>query len=453
MDDHYKETASRNAYRTANAIEDASTSWGELKAAGKNVVEASSTTYDKNSRFILFVNNELKTHTEFDNLITKSGPLYQMTVQPGETYVIQGKNRNDYVPGLDYTAAFSSQFNDASGDTDNIAPPGIRIIQGFGDFKDGTLTGVANPDAGTFEGIPVVFTETDAKIGVYQDGTLMNSKSLTAGEWHNNPFEIDRFDYDLSKFSVKRQEGNLYGSGSQNVHMKLRDKNTGKEEYLKIGEVGDPDDPIIDTFNLYNTIRVEVDASRSDPFTFSVGPLQFFNEGNIDTPTRGKQSTKRNIAVSATFGDVTGTVFAVYRKDPNNPEVPVQVRCGAKAQTDGRVEIREVHRDFLGFGTIDPDLDSNWGPPDLLRARETGIQELAMTPGDVTLASSNNRAEGEQSAVVEYDGQDTKGGQSQPRESSDAERINEYHYFVATARHQSTAEDLIRYDLFTEEAW
>ena len=34
-----------------------------------------------------------------------------------------------------------------------------------------------------------------------------------------------------------------------------------------------------------------------------------------------------------------------------------------------------------------------------------------------------------------------------------AENANEYFYFVATARHQSTSEDMQRFDLFTIEEW
>jgi len=350
------ENAAENTWDIANDTRKSQTSWNEVKAVGKTAIEASSTTYDKNSRFILFVDNDLKTPQEFDNLVTKNGPLYEMEVQPGETYVIQGKSRNNYVPGLDYTSAFSSQYSESGAD-DSITPPGIRIIQGLGDFKEGTLTGVANPDAGNLQGIPIVFEENDAKVGLYQNGSLSSVKSLNNGEWINNPFKMSDFEYDITKFAVKRIEGNLYGSGSQNIHLKLRDKDTGEEEYLKVAEVGDPDEPAIDSFNLYNSIRVEADASRTEPFTFSVGPLQFFNEGGIDVPIRRKESTKRNLNVDATFGDTVGTVVAVYRKDPSNPEVPIQMRCGGKAQTNGRVELREVHRDNIDFGTLDPDID------------------------------------------------------------------------------------------------
>lgn len=445
------ENSAENTYELTENFASSQSSWNEVKTAGKNVVEASSTIYAKNSRFLLFVDNDLKTPQEFDNLVTKNGAVYEMEVQPGETYVIQGKSRNNYVPGLDYTSAFSSQFSE-SGDGDKITPTGVKIIQGLGDFKEGTLTGVANPDAGVFQGIPLIFTENDAKFGLYQGGQLTNEKSLKEGEWEENPFEFQDYQYDITKFAVKRQEGNLYGSGSQRLYLKLRNLD-GKEKYLKVGEVGDDQNPAIDNFNLFNTVRVEVSEERNSPFTFSTGPIQFFNEGRVDVPTRRKRSTKRDLPVNSTFGDTTGTVIAVYRKNPDNVEVPIQMRCAGKAETNGRIEIREIHRDFVNFGTIDPDDDANWGPPALLRQRETGLQELDIQPGDVTISSSNNRAEGEQGTVVEYDGQATSGGSSQPRSSEDAERANEYHYFVATARHQSTAENIVRYDLLTEEEW
>lgn len=427
------------------------TSWNETKTSGKVAIEASSTTYSRNSRFVLFVDNEFKTPEEFNQLVTEVPPLYELTVQPGETYVVQGKERNQYVPGLDYTSAFGSQFND-SGPEGQYTPDGVSIEVGLGDFKSGQLSNTAVQSAGQYEGVPLRFEPDEVTFGLYRDGNLENPKRLTENEWEMNPFESEKFEYDIEKFTVKREEGNFYGSGSQNIFFKLRDVDTGKEEYIKVAETGDDIEPAINQFNLFNTIRVDLDPD-ADPFTFSFGPLQYFNEGNIEVPQRRKRSTKRNLPVNDDFSSASGTVISVYRKDPDNVEVPIQIRCGGKAETNGRVEIREVHPNYVDFGTIDPTVDGNWNSPEGLRQRETGLQELDMSVGDVTLQSEGGEPRGEQGAVAEYDGQAQAGGSSSPTTSEDAERVSEYNYYVAAVKHQSTGQDMIRFDLFTLEEW
>jgi hypothetical protein len=300
------------------------------------------------------------------------------------------------------------------------------------------------------EGIVLIFDD-DARLATLKDGNIDVSKSVKNDEWFFDPFDSDDFEYDLTKFVVKRFEGNLYGSGSQRVYMKLRDVTTGVESYQKVAEVGNPQEPILNVFNLFNQVRVE--NNRDTGFTFSFGPTQFFTEGDVSIPRRDKESPDRNIPVNATFGDTLGTVIAVYRKDPENIEAPITARIGAKAQTDGRLELREVHPDYVDFGAIDPDDPANWGPPPRLNDRETAIQALDFTVGDVTLTTVNNRAPGEQASTVEYDGQSTGGGRADPREAGDSERLNEFDYFVVVAFHDSTSEDLIRYRLFTTEFW
>jgi hypothetical protein len=447
----HSEDAGQNTYSIAEQFDNNSSSWNEVNVAGKTTIEASSTTFARNSRFVLFVDNDFKTPAEFDNLVTKVGPLYQMTVQPGETYTIQGKERNEYSPGVDYTSAFASQFSE-SGAGDNIVPEGVKVVQGLGDFLEGTITDSAVQDAGEKEGFPLIFEPDDATFGVYRNSNLVQSKSLNNGEWIKNPFELDQYQYDVTRFAVKREEGNLYGSGSQRLFMKLRDIETGEEEYLKVAEVGDPSEAIVNRYNLFNTIQVSVDAT-GDPYTFSIGPVHYFVEGDINIPIRRKNSPLRNVPVNATFGDTAGTVFAVYRKDPNNKEVPLDLRCGGKAQTNGRIELREVHPNYIDFGTIDPTNDANWGPPPELRQRETAVQALDFTVGDVSLATDSNRMRGEQGSAVEYSGQSTSGGSSDAAVAGESERLSEFDYTVAVAKHQSTSEDIIRYELITQEFW
>ena len=74
----------------------------------KQALEASSTTYDKNSRFGLFEDGEWVTPERFDELVTRRNTLYELTVPRGETYIVIGKERNGYTSGSDYTSAFTS---------------------------------------------------------------------------------------------------------------------------------------------------------------------------------------------------------------------------------------------------------------------------------------------------------------------------------------------------------
>jgi len=445
------ERAGANTYELAQRANKNSTSWNEVKVAQKKVFESSNTVHKKNSRFSLFVNGDYKTPDEFDSVVNINKPLYEMTVQPGDTYVVQGKERNPYLPGTDYVSGFASQFNDSGPDGQYVAD-GVKIILGLGNYLSGTLTNSAQENGGTKQGTALVIEPNEVTVGLYRDGNLKNQKRLTEGEWIFDPFTADDYDYNIEKFAVKRVEGNLYGSGSQNLHFKLRDVDTGEEKYMKVAETGDDEEPALNEFNLFNSVLVDVDASASS-FTFSIGPLQYYNNTNSSLPFRRKRSTKRNLNVNATFGDTTGTVMTVYRKDPDNLEVPVAFRVGAKAQTNGRVELREVHPNYLDFGTIDETNDANWGAPEKLRQRETAMQELtAMTPGDVTI-SDDGEVRGEQTVAVEYDGQSNVGGRSVPSKSQQSERINEHNYLVAIAKHQSITEDILRYDLFTKEIW
>jgi len=79
------ENAAKNTYEIAKDTKKGQTSWNEQKRAPKQALEASSTTYAKNSRFGLFENGEWVTPDGFDELVTKNNSLYELTVPAGET--------------------------------------------------------------------------------------------------------------------------------------------------------------------------------------------------------------------------------------------------------------------------------------------------------------------------------------------------------------------------------
>jgi len=450
-DNLYTERTGANTYELAKRLNKNSTSWNELKVAQKKIFEASNTVHPKHSRFTLFVNNDYKTPEEFDSIVNVNKPLYELTVQPGDTYIVQGKERNPYLPGTDYTSGFASQFSDGGPDGQYVVD-GVKIILGLGNYLSGSVTDSAQQNGGTKQGTALIIEPDEVTAGLFRDGELKNQKRLTKGEWLFDPFESEKYEYNIEKFAVKRIEGNLYGSGSQNFLFKLRDIDTGEEEYIKVAETGDDTNPALNDFNLFNTILVDVDES-ANPFTFSIGPLQFYNNTKSSVPYRTKTSTKRNLNVDSKFGDTTGTVLTVYRKDPTNLQVPCSFRVGAKAQTNGRVELREVHPNYLDFGTIDPTDDANWDAPEKLRQRETAIQELTtMTPGDVTI-EEDGVVRGEQTVVIEYDEQTNIGGRLDQAQFRESQQINEHNYLVAIAKHQSSGENIFRYNMFTKELW
>lgn len=437
------DSASKNTQATAKKLDRIETSWGEMKATGKDVHESASTTYRQNSRFGLIENGTWVSPDRFDELVSRVPPLYEVTIPAGDTYIVSGSERNPYFPGSDFTAGFASQIIDENNDY-RLVPDGVEVVQGLGDFR-----------VGQEEGIGLKFEDEDAVFGAYQDNELSNTKSLNAGEWKFDPVADDSYQYDSEKFAVKRIEGNLYGSGSQSLFFKLRDVETGVENYQKVAEIGDPNEPIIDTFNLFNQIRVR--NNSANPITLRFGPLQYFNENDSDVPIRIKDSPTRGLPVSVGLNDATGTVVGVYRLNPDRVQVPVKAGIGASAQTNGRVELREVHPDYIDFGTIDPDDPTNWEPPNTLNRRETALDQLQMTPGDVSLlTTAGGRAGGEQVSAVEYDGTEAQGntpGESNLTTSSVYSSLSEFNYYVATARHEDTTVDINRLMIVSEESW
>lgn len=83
-----QENTGKNTFEIAKDIEKSLTSWNEQKTAPKQALEASSTTYAKNSRFGLFENGEWVTPDRFDELVTKNNSLYQLTGPAGALYRI-----------------------------------------------------------------------------------------------------------------------------------------------------------------------------------------------------------------------------------------------------------------------------------------------------------------------------------------------------------------------------
>lgn len=374
-----EEDVAANAYNIAEDIDKASTSWNELRTNGVELQEAASSTFPVNDRYIFIRDGEVLNRDQIDSLVTHKSPLYEFDVQPGETIIVRGKDRNAYIPGFDSTAAVASEVDDTGPDGQYV-PDGIELATGYSLLRDGAE-----------EGFPLIFEPNDVRQTIYKGGTEVASNSLENGDWKFNPFDSEKFDFDLSKFGVKRQEFDLYGAGDCTQFLKIRDVE-GASYYVECSTIGIVDNPILAQYNLPNSLRVSVDGSRSNPYTVRVGPLHFYNRASIEIPTRTKETTVRSATVNSAIGSNTYQVIGVYRFKENYEGVACIVdEMNVKAGTaDCRVEAREVLPEFLNGLPA----DSEWVAPGNQNPDETAIEGVEQgssanvgeyDPGTVTI--------------------------------------------------------------------
>lgn len=430
------------------------TSWDELRTAGKELQESSSTTHPPNSRFVVIRNGTVLNEDERDTFLTHQPPLYELTVQPGDEVIVQGTERNAYLPGSDFVTRSATEV-ETTGPDGQYLPSGVTIETGYADLTGDAGFGPALPA----NGVVVEMTADDVVLQNYIGGTVSTTASLEEGEWNLDIFDDsegsygynDDFRYDLSQFSLKAIRGNLYGAGDIDLYIKFRDL-TGRGQYVKVATIGEVEDPITNRYNLFVTsARVSVNAD-ADPFTLRVGPLNYFNEVTGTPPERRKNSVYRNVSVGSTLGADNFDVVTVYRADPDYRQATTQLdQVTARAADDGRVEVREVHPDYLDFGGLDPTIDSNWATPPNQRPNETSLQELDAAPGTATLSlDANNNRRGIQRGVVEFSG--GQGNESAETKSGAVhENLSEFYYMVVGAQSAGTAIDRIQ--VTTRQRW
>jgi hypothetical protein len=344
---------------TAAALLNAGTSWNELRANGVELQEASSSTYPPNDRYIFIRDGEVLNRDQIDSLVTHAPPLYEIDVQPGETWIIRGKDRNAYLPGFDTTAAIASEVDDTGPDGQYV-PDGIELATGYALLREGSE-----------EGFPLIFEPDDVRHTVYKGGTEEVSSSLEEGDWDFDPFASDDYQYDLAKFAVKRQEFDLYGAGDCTQFLKIRDQEA-RSHYVECSTVGIIEDPLLAQYNLPNSVRVTADGSRSSAYTVRVGPLHFYNRASVEIPTRTKETTLRDVTVNSAIDSGSFQVIGVYRIKEGYEEVAVTVNAleVQAGSGDCRVEVREVLPEFLSGLPA----DSEWIAPGNQNPDETAIE-------------------------------------------------------------------------------
>lgn len=367
--DNAEEDAAANTYNLAETLEGARTSWNELRSNGVELQEAASSTFPPNDRYIFVRDGEVLNRDQIDTLVTHTPPLYEFDVQPGETIIVRGKDRNAYIPGFDSTGAVANEVDDTGPDGQYV-PDGIEIATGYALLRDGSE-----------EGFPLIVTPNDVKQTVYKGGNETKANSLEDGDWDFNPFDSPKFDFDLTKFAVKRQEFDLYGAGDCTQFFKIRDTNA-KSHYVECATIGIEEDPLLAHYNLPNSFRVSADASRSNPYTVRVGPLHYYNRASVEIPTRTKETTIREATINSSIGSGNFQVLGVYRfKDDYEEATSIVNELNVKAGTsDCRVEAREVLPEFLSGLPA----DSEWIAPGDQNPSETAIEGVEQ--GDSTNA-------------------------------------------------------------------
>lgn len=415
----------------AAALLNAGTSWNELRTNGIELQEASSTTFPPNDRYIFIRDGEVLNRDQIDSLVTHAPPLYEIDVQPGETWIIRGKDRNAYIPGFDSTAAVASSVDDTGPDGQYV-PDGIELATGYALLREGSE-----------EGFPLIFEPDDVRHTVYKGGTEAVSNSLETGDWDFDPFASDEFLYDLAKFAVKRQEFDLYGAGDCTQFLKIRDQNA-ESHYVECSTVGIIEDPLLAQYNLPNSVRVVADGSRSSAYTIRVGPLHYYNRASVEIPSRTKETTVRDATANSAIGSDGYQVLGVYRFKSGYEEVAVVINALdiAAGSADCRVEIREVLPEFLSGLPA----DSEWVAPGDQNPDETAIEGVEQgdaanvgeyDPGTVTISTFSPEGKtiprGRQIDVAHAKGGqgNTPGGQETEQMQ---EKLSELKYIAAIAQ-------------------
>lgn len=361
-----------NAQKTADTLVEAATSWDELRVAGKEVQESSSTSYPPNSRFSYIKNGDLLTPDERDEEVEHTPPTHTVEIEPGDTWIFRGTERNQYLPGIDSVAGLAWSIDVVP--DDQYLPDDVKIDDGYASF-----------DSGEFQGQVTAWRPNEIEGRIYHDDDVVSSVPLS--DWKNNPFEMDNLQYDLSEFSVKRRVFDLYGAGDFTNFLKLR--NTDEEaEFLELYTIGVKEDPNLLEYDQPNSTRVVNNSAET--ITVQFGPLQFFNIADAEARTREHFATYRNLSLTEPLGSDDYDVLKVYRLQKRQISVMMNTLNAESTDGDFSLHVREVHPEFIswpdGFDA-DESLDAyeDWRAPDNIHAADTAIQEADIEPGEALI--------------------------------------------------------------------
>lgn len=395
----------------------------EAATAGHHFMAAITTTLPPNQRFALIQDNDHLNPDEFDSEVTKADPLWDLTCDANQEQIVRTRERNTYFIGQEAVCGWAFQIRTNVPDG-QFLPDGTTLEGGYGGLASGTLTGVPFTDGYDKDGIFLNIQPDTADLRTYKAGSVDQQKANTA--WDTDIFNNDTYQYDTSIYGVFRLEFDLYGRGDATLFARLGRKDLTQADTVTCETITAYTDPILEIFDMPVSLRLE---TGDTPVDWSFGPMHYFNRVEEAVRSRTKTEVIRDPSVDKSFdanGDARGepTVIAVYRQNPARVEafnevVTVSVNS---PDADCRVEMREVHRDFLDFGSTNPDDDANWQPPDNQRRRDTAIDKLNVSPGTVTIGTHTDGGRsgiprGKQDAVAYTEGgggkQENTGGASE----------------------------------------
>lgn len=446
----------------ARILAEQETAWQEMRTAGANIQESSSTTVPPNSRFVFVRNGTLLNQDEVEAQITHAQPLYEFPLQANDEWIVGGADRNAYAPGYVFESGISFQ-TDAEAPSGQLLPDHLDLVEaGYATLFDQALSGVAHQDfAYSKEGAALHIERYDADIRIYKNGDV--AAMLPRTEWEFDPFTARGFNGDPSDFWLVRIVGDLYGAGDITFFLRIRDQD-GHSHLKELGTVGITSAPVMRVYNHQMHVRVEAASSATGSEHARLGPLQFHNRLDGSLPERRKTDTIRGATVQDDLGATDWTVVRVYRIDIDKREASTVAASLRAENTNNSVNamVRTVHRDFLDFGAVNPDNDSNWVAPGQdtapSNASETSVQVLdpAVAPADtVTIDTYTDTDE-----ITKIRGSKelttailAGGGRQASQTREGASPFNELNYFVLVAQVNSAPGDVAILAPETNQRW
>lgn len=437
------------------------TGFDEVKSNGVLIQESSTTTLPPNARFSFIRNGNFFTRDEVGSNVTHDRPLYRFPLDADDVWVAGGADRNAYAPGFEFEAGIASKLSDPPPEG-KLLPEDIAVYElGYATLFDQSLTGVPNEDFSyTKDGVVLHIEPESADIRIYKDGS--KTTSISKDNWDFDPYTDPNFESDPSDFWLIRPSGDLYGAGEIDIDIRLRDNN-GNADTKTIGTLGISGNPLLRIFNHQLHLRVETTSLVTGSQQAFLGPIQFSNRVDDTPPSRSKTEVVRDATVADSPGDDDWTVVRVFRLEIDRREVST-VASRLRVQNAGQpvnAMIRSVHRDFLDFGTVNQDDDSNWragsdsSPSD---TRETSIEVLKPSVASSNTVSISTftdddgitkiRGEKELTTAIE-----AGGGRTTSQEREGATPISELLYVVLVAQVGNASSDVDLMEASFEQQW
>lgn len=402
-------------------LDQQTTVFGDVKSAGHDVQDATSTALPPNFRTSVIKNSDLLTLDEVDNEITFESPLYKSTVTDNDELIERSTERNTYIPGFTSTCGFAFKI-DTQPPQGKVMPRNFLFEGGYGGLSTGDVTGFATGVTGRDKDGVFLHLENGAvDLRIYKGRAGSDPvKRIPRSNWEFDPFASDTFDYNVNRFLLVRFIFDLYGAGDATMFFRMRNKD-GKSVYKEIATISIRDDPLLEIFDMPVSTMFKSTGSMDQDVDIRIGPRQFYNTVDSLPSLRTKSATYRGISVNDSLSSNGATVMRLYRLDPNRVEAVTRVSelAGVVSGEDAQTQLRDVHRDHITFpNNFDPDNNDNWIAPPDQRVKDTSLQEADTAVGNITIdthtdGDGETKLRGRQNTVNNLDagqGQTAGGG-------------------------------------------